>query len=241
MEGEPVENITFDVVPIAENTLGDIPIAENTLGDIPIAENTLEDVLVEDVPIIEEILNGLPPTENILNGLPPTENILNGLPPTEDVLNGLPTTENILNGLPPTEDNIPPIDPNLFVTPLVNNPNIIEQAYINQPYVKELELTKMIYNDNPPYDSLVKDLVNNFLIIENSQNEIDDVINMIRNFKIPKDNLNGMSIIDNYNKQSRNNIVLQKNKLPINTGNTNSPIFSNSVTRKNPQMKMLFS
>ena len=175
-----------------------------------------------------------------MNGLPRTENILNGLPPTENVLNGLPPTENILNGLPPTENNIPPIDPNLFITPLVNNPNIIEQAYINQPYVKELELTKMIHNDNPPYDSLVKDLVNNYLIIENSQNEIDEVINMIRNFKIPKDNLKGMSIIDNYNKQPKKNIGLQKNILPINTNNSNPPIFSNSITRKNPQMKMFF-
>ena len=240
MEGEPVENITFNVVPIEENTLGVVPIEENTLGDVPIEDVLIEDVLIEDLPIIEEILNGLPPTEEILNGLPPSEEILNGLPPTEEILNGLPPTEEILNGLPPTEDNIPPIDPNLFITPLVNNPNIIEQAYINQPYVKELELTKMIYNDNPPYDSLVKDLVNNFLIIENSQNEIDDVINMIRNFKIPKDNLKGMSIIDNYKKQPKKNIVLQQNIHSINAGNTNPPIFSNSITRKNPQMKMFF-
>lgn len=196
MEGEPVENITFNVD------------TENTLGDIP----------VTDVISLEKSI----------------------IFPTEDTLGEIPPSDDTLNFFPPTHDDLKPEDPNLFVTPLVNNPNIIEQAYVNQPYVKELELSQRLHDDNPPYDSLVKDLVDNYLIIENSQNEIDDVINMIRNFKIPKDNLKGMSIIENYNKQPTNNNVPQKNILPINTGNTNPPIFSNSITRKNPQMKMFF-
>ena len=226
MEGEPVENITFNVD--TENTLGDIPVTdvisleksiifptEDTLGDIPQADDTLGDI-------------------------PQADDTLGDIPQADDTLGDIPQADDTINFFPPTYNDLKPVDPNLFITPLINNPNIIEKAYINQPYVKELELNQRLHDDNTPYDSLVKDLVDNYLIIENSQNEIDDVINMIRNFKIPKNNLKGMSIIDNYNKKLTNNNISQKNILPINNGNRNPPIFSNNITRKNPQMKMFF-
>jgi len=201
---------------------------ENIIFNVD-TENTLGDIPVTDVISLEKSI------------IFPTEDTMGEIPPTEDTMGEIPPSDDTIEFFPPTYDDLKPADPNLFITPLVNNPNIIEQAYVNQPYVKELELSQMLQEDNPPYNSLVKDLVNNYLIIENSQNEIDDVINMIRNFKIPKDNLKRMSIIDNYNKQPTNNNTLQKNILPIDTDNTNPPIFSNSVTRKKSQMKMFFS
>jgi len=187
MEGEPVENITFNVD--TENT----PVA-----DVTSLENTI-------------------------------------IPATEDTLVDTPPTEDTLVDTPPVYNDLKSVD-SIFITPLVNNENVVEQTYTNQSYeefLERLEQNKEFYNSY--YENNNK----NYSIIQKSQKEIDEVINTIQNFKKTKNHnkLQKMSIFDNHNNEEINNISFRQNAPFIKT----SPyIFPNNITRKNTQMKMFF-
>jgi hypothetical protein len=207
MEGEPVENITFNVD--TENT----PVA-----DVTSLENTI-----------------IPATEDTLVDTPPTEDTLVDTPPTEDTLVDTPPTEDTLVDTPPVYNDLKSVD-SIFITPLVNNENVVEQTYTNQSYeefLERLEQNKEFYNSY--YENNNK----NYSIIQKSQKEIDEVINTIQNFKKTKNHnkLQKMSIFDNHNNEEINNISFRQNAPFIKT----SPyIFPNNITRKNTQMKMFF-